>query len=177
MKTFISLLRGINVGGQKIIRMEELRSLYQELGVSNIRTYVQSGNVIFDSTESDVNLSELIENQIMNVLGYSVLIFLRDSNDFQRIIKTNPFTTKRNEDPSKLHVTFLYRTPSQSLVDIPDSVTDEFHIEGKEIYLFCPDGYGRTKLTNSLFERKLNIPCTTRNWKTVNALNRMANDR
>jgi len=177
MKTFISLLRGINVGGQKIIRMEELRSLYEDLKLSNIQTYVQSGNVIFDSNDSNASkITELIETQIINILGYSVSVFIRNSNDFHRIINSNPFT-ERKEDPAKLHVTFLYRTPSQSSLDVPDTGLDECILQGEEILLFCPNGYGRTKLTNSFFEKKLNIPCTTRNWKTVNALYRIANER
>ena len=109
MKTFISLLRGINIGGQKIIRMENLRSLYDELKLSNIKTVVQSGNVIFDSNEtSTLRLTELIETQIMNNLGYSVSVFIRDFENFHKIIKNNPFTIERNEDPTKLYVTFLY---------------------------------------------------------------------
>jgi uncharacterized protein (DUF1697 family) len=181
MNTFISMLRGINVSGQKKIYMAELRSLYESLNLVNVETYVQSGNVVFDSTEQNASrLAELIEAQIEQSFGYSVSVFIRDTEDFQRIIDNNPFSNERNEDPAKLHVTFLYSSPAESRLsslEIPSDGVDEFLVGDKEIFLFCPNGYGRTKLSNNFFERKLNMPATTRNWKTVNVLHKMANDR
>jgi uncharacterized protein (DUF1697 family) len=103
MNTFISMLRGINVSGQKKIRMAELRRLYESLDLVNVKTYVQSGNVVFDSMEQDTSkLAKLIEAQIEQFFGYSVSVFIRDTNDFQRIIASNPFLNERNEDPAKL---------------------------------------------------------------------------
>jgi uncharacterized protein (DUF1697 family) len=181
MRTFISMLRGINVSGQKNIRMAELKSLYQSLGLLNVETYVQSGNVIFESAERNVSkLAALIEAQIAQSFGYAVSVFIRDTKDFQRIVTGNPFLTERDEDPTKLHVTFLYGLPSKSQLrnlDVPKDTTDEFVVKGKEIFLYCPNGYGRTKLSNNFFEKKLGMPATTRNWKTVNALHQMANER
>jgi uncharacterized protein (DUF1697 family) len=181
MNTYISMLRGINVSGQKKIRMAELQGLYETLGLANLQTYVQSGNVIFDSPEPDASkLKELIEARIEGAFGYQVFVFIRDSEDFRRIIASNPFLGMRNEDPNKLHITFLYRPPSPAAWEVlkaPEGETDEFVRGEKEIFLFCPNGYGRTKLSNSFFERKLGVPATTRNWKTVNALHMMANER
>jgi uncharacterized protein (DUF1697 family) len=181
MNTFISMLRGINVSGQKKIRMVELRDLYESLNLVDVETYLQSGNVVFDSTEGDASkLAELIEAQIEKAFGYAVPVFIRDADDFQRIIEGNPFLKKRNEDPTKLYVTFLYRSPSESRLNnlaIPNGEAAEFSIGDKEISLFCPNGYGRTKLSKSFFERKLGVPATTRNWKTVNALHKMASER
>jgi uncharacterized protein (DUF1697 family) len=185
MNTFISMLRGINVSGQKKIRMVELRDLYESLNLVNVETYVQSGNVVFDSTEGDASkLAELIEAQIAKSFGYAVPVFIRDADDFRRIVDGNPFLKERNEDPAKLYVTFLYRSPSESKLSnlaIPTGEAAEFSIGDsigdKEAFLFCPNGYGRTKLSNSFFERKLDVPATTRNWKTVNALHKMASER
>ena len=178
MNTFISMLRGINVGGQKKIRMTELKSLYESLDLVNVKTYVQSGNVVFDSTEQDASkLAELIEAQIEQFFGYSVSVFIRDVKDFERIIASNPFLNERNEDLAKLHVTFLYSSPlglKLSDLAVPNNEGDEFFVGDKEIYLFCPKGYGRTKLSNNYFERKLKVAATTRNWKTVNVLHKMA---
>lgn len=175
------MLRGINVSGQKQIRMAELHSLYESLDFLNVRTYVQSGNVVFESTEPDASkIAELIEAQIERTFGYSVSVFIRDTRDFKRIIDSNPFVNERREDPAKLHVTFLYKNPAMSAwgnLKPPDSEADEFFTGEKEIFLFCPNGYGRTKLSNTFFERKLNVPATTRNWKTVNALYEMASER
>ena len=181
MNTFISMLRGINVSGQKKIRMVELKSLYESLGFVNVRTYVQSGNVVFDSTRQDASkLAASIEAQIEQSFGYAVSVFIRDTNDLQRIIGSNPFLSGRKKDPAKLYVTFLYSSPSKSKLgnlDISNDEADEFFVGDKEIFLFCPNGYGRTKLSNNFFERKLNVPATTRNWKTVNALYEMASER
>lgn len=181
MKTFISMLRGINVSGQNKIRMAELKSLYESLGLVNVETYVQSGNVIFDTSAQDASkLTALIEAQIKRSFGYAVSVFVRDAKDFQHILRSNPFLIGRNEDPAKLHVTFLYGSPSKSKLNgliAPSGEADEFFVGEKEIFLFCPNGYGGTKLSNTFFERKLNVPATTRNWKTVNALYQMTNKR
>ncbi len=175
------MLRGINVGGQKNIRMEELADLYKSLDLVNVKTYVQSGNVVFNSTKSNASaLVNLIEAQIKRLLGYSVSVFIRETNDFQRIIANNPFLKKRNEDPAKLHVTFLYRPPSEAKLGglgIPNDEDDEFFVGGQEIYIFCPNGYGRAKFSNTFFEKKLSVPATTRNWKTVMALYKISNER
>jgi uncharacterized protein (DUF1697 family) len=178
MNTFISMLRGINVGGQKRLRMETLRGLYEELGFINVRTYVQSGNVVFDS--SAIKRSELvgkIEAHLQNNLDYHVDIFIRQADDMQRILSCNPFLMDRIEDPSKCLVTFYYQAPSETVLSkliAPAGITDEFALSDMEAYIFCPIGYGKTKLSNSFFERKLGIPVTTRNWNTVNALYKMA---
>jgi uncharacterized protein (DUF1697 family) len=178
MTTSISLLRGINVGGQKRLRMETLRQIYSDLGFSNIRTYVQSGNVVFESSAIDRSaLVEKIEVKIEQTCGYHVEVFVRQANEIQRILEGNPFLTYRNEDPGKLHITFYYQSPSEtSLAKLtaPVGITDEFALAEMAVYLFCPNGYGKTKLSNSFFERKLGILVTTRNWNTVNALYKMA---
>ena len=181
MSIFISMLRGINVGGQKMMRMETLRNIYEELGFNSVRTYVQSGNVVFESTEHDQQeLNKLIEAHIELTCGYSTQVFIRKADELQRILAGNPFLNDRNEDPSKLHVTFLYQSPSEtalSKLTTPSNTADEFKPEGQAIYLFCPKGYGKTKLSNGFFERKLGMPVTTRNWNTVNNLYTMAIER
>lgn len=178
MSTFISMLRAINVGGQKMMRMEALQEIYAELGFNNVRTYVQSGNVIFECAEQDLlELNKRIEAQIEKACEYSVHVFIREPNDLRHVLTGNPFLNGRHEDPSKLHVTFLYQTPSEialSKLLSPSETNDEFKLGEQAIYLFCPNGYGKTKLSNSFFERKLGIPVTTRNWNTVNALYKMA---
>ena len=174
MNTYISMLRGINVSGQKKIRMAELQRLYEASGLVDVVTYIQSGNVVFDGPEPDASkLRELIEGQTEKAFGFQVSVFIRDAQEFRRIIDSNPFLRQRNEDPAKLHVTFLYQAPSPAAWDtlsVPEGETDEFVRGEKEIFLFCPNGYGTTKLSNSFFERKLGVPATTRNWRTVNVL-------
>ena len=127
------MLRGINVSGHKKIRMEELRGQYEALNLSNIETYVQSGNVVFDSTESDPTiLAESIKAQIHKSFGYTVPVFIRDSYDFKRIINSNPFLIERNEDPARLAVIFLQGVPEKSKLDllvVPKNETAEYLLQ------------------------------------------------
>jgi uncharacterized protein (DUF1697 family) len=178
MTTFISMLRGINVGGQKKVRMAELKSLYETLGLENVQTYVQSGNVVFDSTEKDgVKLQNAIEVQIEATYGFNVPVLIRTGDDFRRVIESHPFA---GEEPVRVLVTFLYEQPEGSKWDelrtYKDKV-DQFTLGEQEIFLFCPGGYGKTKLSNTFFEKKLGVDATTRNWKTINTLYEMASKR
>jgi uncharacterized protein (DUF1697 family) len=180
MAAFISLLRGINVSGQKRIQMTELKAACEALGFGNVRTYVQSGNVVFESSEVDsARLAGMIEVQVERSFGYSLPVFVREAGEFQQLIAANPFTTQRHEDHASLHVTFLYAGPDPSQwskLGTVNSGEDEFAAGVKEVFLFCPNGYGRTKLSNNFFEKKLGTPATTRNWKTVLALWDLANE-
>ncbi len=178
MSTFVSMLRGINVGNQKRLSMETLREIYEGIGFTDIRTYVQSGNVVFESPAQESSLlTRRIETHIEQMCGFHVEVFIRQAQEFERILTGNPFLNDRHEDPSKLHVTFLYQPPSEtwwSQLTIPGNTVDEFAPGEIAVFLFCPYGYGKTKLSNSFFERKLGMPVTTRNWNTVNALYKMA---
>jgi uncharacterized protein (DUF1697 family) len=178
MSAYVSMLRGINVGGQKKIRMETLRGLYEGLGFTKVRSYVQSGNVVFECTEQDPSiLGRQIEAQIEQTCGYPVPVFIRTAHELQEILAGNPFITERNVDPSKIHVTFLFQAPHEmawSKLTPPTDTPDEFAPRELAIYLYCPNGYGKTKLSNGFFERKLGVLATTRNWNTVNALYQMA---
>jgi uncharacterized protein (DUF1697 family) len=181
MYTFISMLRGINVSGRNRIPMAELKHLYESLNLTNVVTYVQSGNVVFDCAEADaVQTASSIETAITRSFGFSVPVLIRDKSCFQRLIDHNPFATQRHADLTKLHVTFLSASPSKLSVTnlvVPSGISDEFILDDKELYLFCPNGYGESKLSNSFFERKLGVTATTRNWNTVNALYNIANQR
>jgi uncharacterized protein (DUF1697 family) len=181
MHTFISMLRGINLGSHNKVAMPELVRLYTSLGLVNIQVYVQSGNLVFASDQPDAGyLSARIEGEIRSVFGYDVNVFIRDPASFQRLLDRNPFTHERDEDPARLHVTFLFRPPTPAeWSNLGPSIrdTDEFSTGEQEVFLFCPNGYGRTRLSNSFFERKLGQPATTRNWRTVNALFEMVKMR
>jgi uncharacterized protein (DUF1697 family) len=178
MQTYISLLRGINVSGQKKIRMADLRSLYESLGLKNVQSYLQSGNVVFDSEEQDaVKLKDSIEVQIESMFGFSVPVLIRTGDDFKRVIESHPFA---EEEAIRVLVTFLYECPKKSKweeLGLHKDKVDQFALGEQEIFLFCPGGYGRTKLSNTFFEKKLNVIATTRNWKSVNSLYEMASER
>ena len=174
MNTYISMLRGINVSG----RMVELASLYESLGLVNVRTYVQSGNVLFESPLPDsARLSRLIGDRIKKAFGFSVVVVLRIRSELQAVVKNNPFLKDHGIDPARLYVTFLSEVPDQDALKELQAVKDDrddFRGTRKEVYLYCPDGYGRTKLSNNFLEKKLNVAATTRNWNTVKALLGMA---
>jgi uncharacterized protein (DUF1697 family) len=174
METYIALLRGINVSGQKMIKMEELKRVLGTLNFSNIRTYIQSGNIIF---ETDIKDSTFLEKQIFEIIfknfGFPVQVVIRNRQELVEVYKNNPFLRNRNEPVEKLHVTFLGEKPDPvhlKKIEGSSFLPDEFVLSGSEIYLFCPNGYGRTKLTNQFFESKLKVTATTRNWKTVETM-------
>ncbi len=171
MNTYISLLRGINVSGQKKIKMADLRQLYTELGFQNVKTYLQSGNVVFQTESTDqAALASQIAAAIHSKYGFEVPILMRTLADLQRIVETSPY---RDQEIKLLYVTFFNAAPDSALLDAmtaPDNIPDEFTTGVDELFLFVPGGYGRTKLNNNWVERKLKISCTTRNWKTINAL-------
>lgn len=181
MESYIAILRGINVSGQKKIKMEDLRQLLAELNFHDIQTYIQSGNVIFEHKKSDpLELAGQIAHQISDKYSFEVPVIVKTAAELEHVLHNNPFLKDRQEDESKLHVTFLSEIPKQELLNKIkelDHKPDEFIISDKAIYLFCPNGYGRTKLTNNFFENKLKVTATTRNWKTVNKLVEIARSK
>ena len=181
MATYISMLRGINVSGKNMIRMAELTSLYQSLGFENVTTYLQSGNVVFDSDAPDtVELSARIEAEINRRMGYSIAVLVCTVDYVGDLFNANPFAGENVNDPTKLLITFLNQPPAEgrmSALKVPDGETALFAWGKQAIFLFCPDGYGRTKLSNTFFERKLAVSATTRNWNTIRALYKMGRER
>jgi uncharacterized protein (DUF1697 family) len=178
MPTFVAMLRGINVSGHKIIKMEALRASFAGMGFSNTQTYIQSGNVIFEAANgSTAGLSEKIGQRILGDFGFSVPVTLKTAKEIEQIIKRNPFPRMSGIDHSKLHVTFLSDDPPPKALEqlLPlASKPEEVRIIGQEVFLYCPNGYGTTKLSNTAIEKKLSVGATTRNWKTVNTLLAMA---
>lgn len=178
MPAYIAMLRGINVGGQKPVRMEQLRESCSALGFRSIETYVQSGNIVFlEAEKSPSNLSKSISEAILGDFGFRAPVLVKTSKEMGEVIIRNPFLKETGIDPSKLHVTFLSEVASkEALKGLERFATkpDRFYVGRQEIYLYCPGGYGKTKLSNTAFEKALSIRTTTRNWKTVGALFEMA---
>jgi uncharacterized protein (DUF1697 family) len=173
---FVALLRAVNIGSTQV-SMAELRTLFAALGAADVTTYVQSGNVVFTSNERDASkLSRAISARIRRDMGHDVTVLLRTKAELAKVVAANPFA-KRSADPKTLHVTFLADKPDRERVqNIPALMSgdDEFTISGREVFLRCPNGYGRTKLNNTFFEKKLDVAATTRNWKTVQTLLELA---
>lgn len=177
MTTYISILRGINVSGHNIIKMDQLKQLMMNLGFENVQTYIQSGNIIYQTKQKDTTkLSESIIKTIQKDFGYDVPVITLSINILEKIIQNNPFT-KNATDTSLLHVTFLNAIPDTEKIKLLKSVdtkNDTFEIIEQAMYLLCQNGYGNTKLSNTFIENKLKVGATTRNWKTTNELLNMA---
>lgn len=175
MNKYLSLLRGINVSGQKKILMKDLKTLYEETGFKNVQTYIQSGNVIFETTASK-NLITKIEHQIVKKYTFEVSVIIKTAVELEDIIRKNPFAKNKNIDPARIYITFLAEHPKAEFISQLNEINyepEKFIIVEKTIYVYCPNGYGKTVFNNNFIENKLKTIATTRNWKTVNALWRM----
>ena len=174
MTTYISILRGINVGGHKLIKMDALRNMYESLKFKDVKTYVQSGNVVFSDNKTDVKeLEDIITQQIEKNFGFIVPVIVLTKGKLQRIIELNPFSNDSEKDISFLHVTFLADSIKEYDIEIFENkkqVGEEIQFSEDAVYLYCPNGYAGTKLNNNFIESKLKVKATTRNWKTTNKL-------
>ena len=175
MNVAISMLRGINVGGQKKVPMDELKECYESLGFSRVQTYIQSGNVVFSfGGSSESSLTQKLEKGIRAKFGFDVPVMIRTREEMQQVIRNFPFTRAQEE---RAHVTFLSAEPATfpaPQLEGARAQHEEFAISGREVYLFLPHGYGRTRLSNAFFEKQLKVLATTRNWRTVRALHALA---
>lgn len=166
---YAALLRGVNLGGHNRVPMAGLRSAVEALGYNDVATYLQSGNVVFGTaSKPEATLARTLERTIERTFRLDVTVLVRSAAQLARIQQDNPYLARRR-DPTTLHVTFLADRPSAAARRaLPDGEgPDELTVQGREAYLWCPKGYGRTKLTNAWFERRLDVRATTRNWRTV----------
>ena len=174
---YVALLRGINLGARNKVAMPALRSVLEALGHEDVVTYIQSGNVVFTAPSgSDAGLGAGLEAAIKEEFGFPVPVVVRTSKELGKVLDSNPFLAA-GADPSTLHVVFLGSAPAKAAVarlDPDRSPPDEFAAVGAEVFLHCPNGFGRSKLGLDYFERILGGPATIRNWRTVTKLVEMA---
>lgn len=175
MKTYIALLRGINVSGKNKIKMADLRSHLAELDYQDIQTYIQSGNIVFRFTETDPRLLQAhIHNKIAEKYGFDVPVLVTTADIIEHVLGHNPFQTETEENPKNMYITFLSEIPAEDrialLSEVDYSPEERYVLEGTIIYFYCQNGYGRVKMNNNFFERKLKVRATTRNWKTTRKL-------
>lgn len=174
MIKYVSFLRGINVSGQKKIIMTDLITLYESLDFKNVKTYIQSGNVIFETDKkiNDTKLARLIEDKITEQYNFNVPVIIRTIRELKNVILSNPYQQDKNIDMEKLYVTFLAKNPNATNLESLDNLNylpDRFEFINKEIYIDCVS-YGNTKLSNNYFENKLKVGATTRNWNTLSKM-------
>ncbi|MFO0760003.1 MAG: DUF1697 domain-containing protein [Byssovorax sp.] len=173
MSTQIALLRGVNVGGKNPVPMKELAALFAKLGCASVRTYIQSGNVVFQVPEDLLDdLAKRLAAGIAQRFGVTSPVVLRSAEAFAQAAARNPFLAE-GADPDKLHLMFLAAAADKERVarlDPGRSPPDRFIVTGAEVYLHCPNGLARSKLTNDYFDRTLGTTSTVRNLRTVGAL-------
>lgn len=178
MNTFIAILRGINVSGKKIIKMDILTTLLEELSFENVTTYVQSGNAIFSSNLVNIKeIADLIHDKILESLDFEVPVLILTIEKLKNIIENNPFLKDETIEKEFLHYTFLANKTAEydkDRVEDAKSEDEQYCIAEEVVYLYCPSGYGKTKLTNNFFEGLLNISATTRNQNTTTSLLQLA---
>jgi uncharacterized protein (DUF1697 family) len=178
MPVVISMLRGVNVGGHNKIKMEALRALCQSLKLRDACTYIQSGNIIFRTEERDLSrLAKRIEDEIERNYGFRPDVILRSSSELREVIAKNPFAKRRGIEPRRLLVTFLASDPGeQAREQVLKIKTDpeELRIDGREVYIYYPNGMARPKLPWAVIEKMLKTRGTGRNWNSVTKLLEMA---
>lgn len=175
MAVYIALLRGVNVGGN-MLKMERLREVCAELRLKNARTYVQSGNVVFEAQGTAARWAAALEKRLASEARLPVSVIVRTAAEMGRVIAGNPFLKERGVDLARLYVTFLPEEPGKGGPERLGTLkagTDRFCCVSREIYLHCPNGYGNSKLSNNAIEKALSLRATTRNWNTVNKLYEM----
>jgi uncharacterized protein (DUF1697 family) len=173
MKTYIAFLRGINVGGQKKVKMADLKLLFEGLNFKNALTYIQSGNIVFKSNKTDIKkLEKSIADKIVEQYKFVSEVIIKTPAELKYILNNNPFI-KQKKDPQRNYITFLYSQPLKENINKLFEIKnppEEFIIDGDIVFFFSPNGYGNAKMNNNFFEKKLKLRATTRNWKTVNKL-------
>lgn len=180
MQIYIALLRGINVGGHNKIKMTELKQLCLELNFKNITTYIQSGNIIFKTFETNkIKIEKQLVNALKNQFDYTIKVLILSKNELESIFKSNPFLEKYEANSKGLYVTILNKKPDLSGVakinELNTNSNDEFIIKNKCIYLYFQNGSAPSKLSTNLFENKLKVNATTRNWRTLTKLVELSN--
>lgn len=176
MNIRIAILRGINVGGKRKILMADLKSMCEKLGLKNVKTYIQSGNLIFNSDRQNSELENDLEKAITEKFGFDVPVIVRTEKELEASINNNPFFDK-DADIKQLHLTFLKEKPSKENIDKTLTYNyepDKFKIDDKDTFIFCAGKYHKSKLTNNFFEKQLKVGATTRNWKTVLKLSELS---
>lgn len=175
--TYVALLRGINVGGHRIIKMADLKGMFDAMGLAAAQTYIQSGNVVFRTAEPEQPLRQRIERQIEAVFGFPVTVTLRTADEMMRLIADCPFAPDALGEGESLYVALLADTPSPAGIErllASNTAPDEWRVLGREAYLLYRQSMRVTQLTNNLLENRLGVAATSRNWRTITTLATMS---
>jgi uncharacterized protein (DUF1697 family) len=171
MSVYIALLRGINVGGNRKVKMETLRGIFEALEYKNVKTYIQTGNVLFETEESDLSrLVDTIVSRLKGELGFEVPVIIRTLEKLEAIVKSCPFEASECEN---VYISFLSKEPKVEAMDNIKTITSDtaqLRIINREAYILCHKKYHEVLFSNNFLEKKLGVFATTRNWNTVNKI-------
>lgn len=181
MKKYLAILRGINVGGKRKLLMADLKLICEEIGWTDLQTYIQSGNVLFNSKKEIDTIAEAkkLEKKIKSQYNYDVPVIIISIKALEVAAKKNPFIKSKDFDIKQMHLTFLSQAPEKApLKEIKEFQypPDEYKISGLFVYVKVLTSYHKTKVSNGFFEKKLKVKASTRNWKTVSKLLELANE-
>jgi uncharacterized protein (DUF1697 family) len=174
--TFVALLRGVNVGNNAL-PMQRLRDIFAELGAGDVQTYIQSGNVVFEGKGAAARWQRVIEARLKGEARLPVAAMVLSALELKRATAANPFVRDRSVDQSKLHATLLVKTAPKTTQAVLDGLKrgdERVKVAGRTVFLYCPHGYGTSKLTNGAVEKAAGTKATTRNWRTLRQLAEMA---
>jgi uncharacterized protein (DUF1697 family) len=177
MTTYIALLRAVNMGGRNMIKMAELKRVFEALGFGRVQTYIQSGNVLFTTEEAEQPLRQSIEREIKAAFGFPVTTVLRTTAELRQLIGNCPFAEDTLREGESLYVSLLAEAPSPEGIErllAYDSETDECRILCREVFVLYRQPMPDSKLQNTFLEQKLGVRATARNWRTINTLADMA---
>lgn len=184
MSIYIALLRGINVGGKNKIKMADLKAALERIGLSRVQTYIQSGNVLFESQEGEDLLRKRMEQEIESVFGITLTVVIRSSEELEKVVGGCPFTDETLAEAAatcegeSLHVALLPEAPSPAgvakLAALANREEEEYRIAGRDVYLLFRRSIRSSKLAANL--HKLGVPATVRNWNTMNKLSELVNE-
>lgn len=180
---YIALLRGINLGKYRKIRMANLRQLFERMGYTNVQTYIQTGNVIFCTAQENTQgeLQKHIQEAIQAQFGFDVPTVVLTHSEMEKVAHNNPFLLQNNElADERLHISFLHTTPSEECklsISKKQFPPDKYILHNHVVYIFCTATYSQSKLGNTFFENNLKVKATTRNWKTTKKILALCNDQ
>lgn len=174
--TYFAFLKGINVSGHRIIKMVELKAMFESMDFKNVRTFIQSGNVVFESPAKADALKKKIEAGLAKSLGYSVNVILRSKDEMEKIVEDYPFTKVKGHEECKINIGYLDSVPDKAAINELERINNDdeiFLVKGNNLYHLCRKSFQDSLLGKNIVEKMLKVICTVRNWNTTNKIQKI----
>lgn len=171
--TYFAFLKGVNVSGHRIIKMAELKAMFESMGFKNVRTFIQSGNVVFESSAKADGIKKKIEAGLAKSLGYSLNVIIRSKDEMEKIVKDYPFSKIKEHDECKINIGYLDSIPDKAAIKELESINNDdemFLVKGNNLYHLCRKSFQDSLLGKNIVEKTLKVVCTVRNWNTTNKI-------